>query len=87
MEKRPEMKERVFKVISQVMNVPIDQISEDSSPDNIAQWDSLKHMNLILALEEEFGVEFTDEQIVEMTNVRLILSVLLSGARRRMKLS
>jgi acyl carrier protein len=69
------VKERVFKVVSQVMDVPADEINEESSPDTIEAWDSLKHMNLVLALEEEFGVQFTDEQIMEMLSVALIIEI------------
>ena len=70
------MKQRVLKVFSQVMEIPVEKINEDSSPDTIAEWDSLKHMNLILALEEEFGVQFGDEEIVEMLSIELILNTL-----------
>ena len=70
------MRERVFKVVSQIMGVPIDEIREDSSPETIAEWDSLKHMSLILGLEEEFGVNFGDEQIVKMLSVGLIINAL-----------
>ena len=70
------MKDRVFKVISQVLNVPLGQIDEESSPDSIKGWDSLKHMNLILALEEVFDVQFSVEQILEMLNVELIIETL-----------
>jgi len=66
------MKEKVFRVVSQVFGVQIDELSEDSSPDTIQAWDSLKHMNLVLALEEEFGVRFSDEKIMQMLSVGLI---------------
>lgn len=68
------MKDRVFTVISQVLRVPLDQVHEDSSPETIESWDSLKHMNLILALEEEFGIHFSDEKIMEMLNARTIVA-------------
>ncbi|MGE0267278.1 MAG: acyl carrier protein [Candidatus Omnitrophota bacterium] len=70
------MKEKVFKIVSQVMGVPAEEINEDSSPDTISQWDSLQHMNLVLALEEEFKIQFTGEQTVSMLNVKLILLTL-----------
>jgi len=69
---------RVFNVISQVMNIPVDQINEHSSPENIEQWDSLQHMNLILALEEELKIKFTDDELASMVNVDLILKALRS---------
>lgn len=70
------MKERVFKVISVVLNIPIDTIKDDSSPDTIEEWDSLKHMNLIVSLEEEFGVEFNDSEIIRMLEVSTIIEIL-----------
>jgi acyl carrier protein len=70
------LNERVFNVISQVMKIPVKQINEHSSPENIAQWDSLQHMNLILALEEDFKIKFTYEEIVEMKDANLILKAL-----------
>ena len=70
------MKNSVFKIISQVMNVPLEQLNEDSSPDTVDNWDSLKHMNLVLALEEEFGVTFSDEEIVELLSVEIIIETL-----------
>lgn len=68
-----DIKNRVFKVVSQVMNVPVGEIAEESSPDTIETWDSLQHINLVLALEEEFGASLTDQQIVDMLNVGLIV--------------
>lgn len=70
------MKEKIFEIVAQVMNVPIESVNEDSSPDTIKEWDSLKHMNLILTLEEDFCVQFNDEEIVEMLNVSLIIDIL-----------
>jgi len=67
------MKDRVFKIVSQVFETAIEDINEDSSPDNIDSWDSLKHMNLVLALEQEFDIQFKDEQIVEMLSTGLII--------------
>ncbi|MGH9769016.1 MAG: acyl carrier protein [Blastocatellia bacterium] len=68
------MKERVIRIVSQVMGVPMDQVTEGSSSQTVETWDSLNHMNLILALEEEFGVQFSDEQIMRMLNVGAILA-------------
>jgi len=66
------MEEKVLNVVSQVLGIPVDTITDDSSPESIEAWDSLKHMNLVLALEEEFGIRFSDERIVAMLSVRSI---------------
>jgi acyl carrier protein len=70
------MKDRIKRVMSDVFNIGIDSINNASSPDNIENWDSLKHMNLIIALEEEFEVEFEGEEIVDSMNYALILNIL-----------
>lgn len=68
--------EKVTKIISQTMGVPVNQLDENSSPETVEVWDSLMHMNLVLALEEEFGVQFSDEQIMQMLDVKLITATL-----------
>lgn len=75
------MKNKVFGIISKVMEVPVDEINEDSSPDTLEKWDSLQHMTLILAFEEEFDVSFTDTEIVDMINVKVIMEK-LEGRRK-----
>ena len=70
------MHERVRTIISQVMDVPLDQVGEDASTDTLAAWDSVRHMNLVLALEEEFGVEFTPDQTTVIVSCRAIVDVL-----------
>ena len=70
------MKHKLFQVVSNVWDVPLGEINDDSSPDNIARWDSIRHIDLLVAIEEEFSVKFDDKQIVEMMNVALILLVL-----------
>ena len=71
-----QQEQKLKEVLSRIFNVSLDTITEDASPDTIESWDSLRHMNLVLALEEEFGVEFTDDQVVEILSYKLIKIVL-----------
>jgi len=64
-------------VMSAVFEIPIEEINEDTSPDNVGSWDSLKHMNLVVALEEEYDIEFIEEEIVEMMSLSQIKSIVL----------
>jgi acyl carrier protein len=63
-------------VLATVFKVDIMCIDENASPDTIEQWDSLKHMMLVLALEERFNISLTDEQTVEIGSYPLIKAVL-----------
>ena len=71
-----KMENRVKDIISAVLGISMEKINNDLSPDTIESWDSLGHMNLVVALEEEFNVQFSDEEIVEMMNLQLIVEIL-----------
>ena len=73
-----KIEERIRNIMSAVFEISADQIQDDSSPDTIGSWDSLKHMNLVVALEEEFDVEFNDNEIIEMMNYKLIREITTS---------
>lgn len=67
---------RIKKVMSQIFSIDEKDISAESSKDSIENWDSINHMSLITSLEEEFGIIFTDTQVVEMLNYQLIKAIL-----------
>jgi acyl carrier protein len=64
------------KVMASVLKVDVSVIDENSSMDNIKSWDSLGHMNLVLALEDEFKVVIPDEDAGNITSYKLIAVVL-----------
>jgi acyl carrier protein len=66
------MKNRIKKVMGNVFSIDENSINNESSPDSIESWDSLKHMNLLVALEEEFNVEFDDDSLESLLNFKLI---------------
>ena len=70
------MEDKIKEVFSNIFGTPLNEINGQSSPDTIENWDSINHLKLITALEEEFDVEFTDEEILEMQNVKLIKYIL-----------
>ena len=68
--------ERVKTVLSRVFNVGEEVVNENSSPDTIEKWDSMGHLNLAVALEEEFKTELSEEEIMELMNFKLIVLML-----------
>jgi acyl carrier protein len=67
--------ERVRGIAADVLQVSASQITPESSPDTIGTWDSVHHLNLILALEQEFDRQFDPEEIDKMTSIERILEV------------
>ena len=70
--------ERVRGIAADVLRLPGNQITAQSSPQNIEGWDSVQHLNLVLALEQEFGVQFEPEEIDQMNSIGRVLTVLQS---------
>ena len=66
------MEQRIKDIMASVFEISPEIIHEDISSDEIEKWDSLHHMNLIAALEEEFEIEFEEEEILDLLNFRLI---------------
>lgn len=69
------MENKIKQIMADVFSMDISEINEDASPDNIDKWDSLGHMCLITAIEEELDITFNNDQIIEMMNFKLILLV------------
>jgi len=63
-------------IIATMLNVDPSIIDESSSMDSISSWDSLRHMNLVLALEEEFKITIPDDDAANITSYKLIKLVL-----------
>jgi acyl carrier protein len=61
--------EQVRNIASDIFGVPSDKITAESSPETIENWDSMRHLNLVLAVEEKFGVQLDPEDIERMKNI------------------
>jgi len=68
--------DRVANVFHKVFQCDIDGFSPDATPENVPNWDSIGHMNLVAELETEFGRQFEIDDIMEMGSVGKILAIL-----------
>lgn len=68
---------KLKQVVSDILEVDIDDINENSSPDNIEKWDSLSHIKLVMAIEAEFNVKLTPDDMMDMLSVKLIKMILV----------
>jgi acyl carrier protein len=68
--------DRLQKSLAAVLGVSENELTDDASPDTVSSWDSLNHLNLIMALESEFGIELTPDDAMEMASVANIRAVL-----------
>lgn len=77
------MEDKLKKVMAQTFNMPVEKITESASPDTIESWDSLNHINLIMAIEQAFGLTFDAKEIIEMLNYKLILLTIKQKLRNK----
>jgi acyl carrier protein len=63
-------------LMADVFGMDPKEINDEASIDTIEAWDSHRHLNLVLALEERFDVSLTEQETVEILNVELIRAVL-----------
>ena len=71
--------ERLLSVFQGVFGDGLKDLPDDASPDTIEDWDSANHVNLVLALEAEFDVQFDTDEIGELTSLAAIRRRLPAG--------
>jgi acyl carrier protein len=63
---------RLVEAVASVFGLRDDEVTPESSQENVADWDSVGHLKLILAIEDEYRVQFSTAQIPELTSVAAI---------------
>ena len=70
------MNNDLVSLLSDVFGLPADQIVPELAKDDVWSWDSLKQMDLIVSLEQKFGVSLEVQDIAIMNSVANIIDVL-----------
>jgi len=55
--------EELQALAADILEVEPSELDEDSSPETVESWDSVQHLNLILAIEEQYGIQLDPEEI------------------------
>ena len=72
---------RIKEIMATIFSVDKSTINDDSSPETLETWDSLQHMNMIVALEEEFGIVFNDDQITDMLDFKSVAKAVAANGK------
>ena len=68
------IKNDVKKIMSEVFNLEKTKIKDNTDFSDIAEWDSLSHLNLVLSLEKEFNIRFETHVINNLTSLKEIIN-------------
>ena len=71
-----DIEKRIIFIMSEVFDINKDLIKNDSSTNNLVEWDSMNHMNLIVALEEEFKCDFDEDDIEIMVSFETVKRII-----------
>jgi acyl carrier protein len=63
------MNDPLVQLFAEVLEVNPAELNDDSSPDNVKQWDSLAGMKLVVAIEEKFNVKLSTKEILKMSTI------------------
>lgn len=67
------MKNKVKEILATILEINVSDINDTFSQKSYTNWDSLNHLNLIIALEEAFDVSFDPEEISLMNDINKII--------------
>lgn len=76
--KKEDVYERLNKVFQDVFDDDSITVNENTTSSDIEDWDSLEHINLVVAVEQEFGIKFNMNEVTTMKNVGEMVDIILS---------
>jgi acyl carrier protein len=69
------MELQIKQIMSDVLDVEATRVDASTNQENTPNWDSMSQINLVIALEQEFGVSFTPTEIVNLVSFPEILRI------------
>ena len=73
-----EIYERLNNVFRDIFDDETIEVNESTTSSDIEDWDSLEHINLIVAIEQEFGMKFNMNEVTTMKNVGEMVEIIKS---------
>ena len=75
-------REDVYKRLNVVFRDVFDDdtiiVNDNTTSNDIEDWDSLEHINLIVAVEQEFNIKFKMNEVITMKNVGEMVDIIIS---------
>jgi acyl carrier protein len=69
--------DKLMDLVSRVLNIEVETVTDETSPENTASWDSFNGLLMVSELEEVFSVHFSIEEVYTVTCVKDIKSALI----------
>ena len=73
---KDEIGNRARAALARALKVAPETIADNASHMDLSEWDSVRHMNVILAVENDFGIEFEDAELPTLTSLPLLVAAI-----------
>tara|TARA_B110001450_G_C17428003_1_gene402687 strand:- start:321 stop:545 length:225 start_codon:yes stop_codon:yes gene_type:complete len=70
------MEKKIKKLMANIFEINAQDIANNMSPTDIDNWDSLRHLMLIVDLENEFQIKFNDDELVSLVDFATICQII-----------
>lgn len=78
---REEVMKRLNDVFRNMFDDETIELNDDTTSDDIEDWDSLEHINLLVSVEQEFNMKFNMNEVTNMKNVGEMVDIILSRVK------
>jgi acyl carrier protein len=75
---RTEIFEKLNEIFNDVLDLEDVNLVDTTCADDIEEWDSLSHIQLIVAIEKAFGIKFTSREIMKWANVGEMVDTIIA---------
>ncbi|MDC0649744.1 acyl carrier protein [Candidatus Puniceispirillum sp.] len=73
-----EIEVKITEIFSRVVDVPLDSVSITMTPSDVENWDSMRHIMLLLAVESDFELKFSDVEMVSIGTLAELIDLVKS---------
>ena len=67
-----EVSDKIFKILSRILKIPLNKIDDNFEMNKVSQWDSVAHLDIISTFEDEFNIQFDASEVSKLINLKNI---------------
>jgi len=73
--------EKLTELVSELFDLDPSLVNDELTPEDVDQWDSMNHLRLVTAVEQEFGIKLSTSDIESITSVGVLRALIEQSAR------
>lgn len=75
------MEEKVKEIIARVLQVPVEEVENETEIGELDEWDSLRNLTIFVELQKEFDIKITQDMLMDLENVADIIDLVKNLAK------